>query len=428
MGLAGGFPQYPTPCGESGWEGVVERTERKFEYYPWLVALAVLLSRILTSRGVYFADGPAHVLAAQTHRFVMPAPPGYWLFNRAAGLFANPERAISFMNWGFSAAGVLAFYYAARLLVRESVAKLGCAVYAVIFYAWFSGNVHSTHASQLFFPVFLFLFLALHLKEPRMGYLLAASLAFAVGAGFRPSDGAFMGPMFVYYLARYAPRKQAALAFLLSALLCLGWLLPTVLGYRSSYGMGYVAAYIANIVTIVSPLRNHDTYRSMANIARFLVPLGTALWLLAYPAVRSLQRLRDPRVQLLWLWITPGACFLALIYMSVAPYLNFLTAGLLLLAMTELDLRGGALGRLLLACCIAWNAAFYLQFRPLPGKSLTTDVINIYSGSYTRYAVRNRWQTTLSEARKVSFVSFPPAVRGLPFRLVSRETRGGDHT
>ena len=405
----------------------MERTERKFEYYPWLVALVVLVSRIVTSRGVYFGDGPAHVLAAQTHRFLTPAPPGYWLFNRAAGLFANPERAISFMNWGFSASGVLAFYYAARLLVRESIAKLGCAAYAVIFYAWFSGNVHSTYASQLFFPVLLFLFLALHLKEPRIGYLLGASLAFAVGAGFRPSDGAFMAPMFVYYLARYAPRKQAAAGFWLSALLCLGWLLPTVFGYRSSYGMEHVAAYTANIVTIVSPLRNRDTYRSIANIARFLVPLGTAFWLLAHPLLKSLGRLRDPRVQLLWLWITPGAFFLTLVYMCVAPYLNFLTAGVLLLAMIELDLRGGALGRVLLACCIGWNAAFYLQFRPLAGKSVTTDVINIYSGSYTRYAVRNRWQTTLSEARKVSFLSFPPAGQGLPFRLVSRETDVGNH-
>jgi hypothetical protein len=406
---------------------VVEKTERKFEYYPWLIALVVLVSRILASGGVYFADGPAHVLAAQTHRFVMPAPPGYWLFNRAAGFFANPERAISFMNWAFSAAGVLAFYYAARLLVRESIAKLGCAVYAVVFYAWFSGNVHSTYASQLLFPVLLFLFLLLHLKEPRMGYLLAASLAFAAGAGFRPSDGAFMAPMFVYYLARYAPRKQAAGGFWLSALLCLGWLLPTLLCYRSSYGLRYFVSYLGNITTVVSPLRHGLTDRSMANVARFLVPFATAFWLLAYHFARSLRGLRDPRIQLLWLWVTPGACFLLLIYMSDAPYLNFLTAAVLLLAMAEVELRRGALGRLLLACCIAWNAAFYLQFRPLPGKSITTDVINIYSGSYTRYAVRNRWQTTLSEARKVSFLSFPPAAQGPPSRLVGRETDVGDH-
>jgi 4-amino-4-deoxy-L-arabinose transferase-like glycosyltransferase len=343
----------------------------------------------------------------------MHAPPGYWLFNQAAGLFANPERGISFMNWGFSAAGVLVFYYAARLLVRESIAKLGCAVYAVIFYSWFSGNVHSTYASQLFFPVLLFLLLILHLKDPRMAYLLGAASAFGIGAGLRPSDGAFLGVMFVYYLVRYAPRRQALVAFSVAVLLCLGWLLPTVFSYQSSYGMRYFIWYIANVTTIVSPLKSGITYRSMANIARFLVPLGTAFWLLAYPVPKSLGRLRDPRVQLLWLWIAPGACFLTLIYMSDAPYLNFLTAAVLLLAMTEMDVSGTRWSHLLLACCLVWNLAFYLGFRPLPGTSLAVNVFNCYSGRYTRYGVKNKWASTLSEVYKVSSLS-PPSAAGHP--------------
>jgi hypothetical protein len=331
------------------------------------------------------------------------------------------------MNWVFSAAGIVVFYYAARLLVSKATARLGCAVYAAIFYCWFSANVHSTYASQLAFPVLLFLLLALHLREPRTVYLIGASLAFAIGAGFRPSDGAFMAPMLVYYLARYAPRKQAVIGFSLSALLCLGWLVPTLLCYRSSYGLTYFVGYLGHITTVVSPLKHGPTHRSTANVMRFLVPFATAFWLLAYHFVMSLRRLRDPRIQLLWLWITPGACFLLLIYMSDAPYLNFLTAAALLLAMTEVQLRGGALGRLLLACCIAWNVAFYLQFRPLPGNSLTVDVINIYSGKYTWYGVKNRWQTKLSEVRKVSFLSCPAAPRGSGFRPAGRVTHSDDH-
>jgi hypothetical protein len=318
------------------------------------------------------------------------------------------------MNWGFSAAGVLVFYYAARLLVRAGIAKLGCAVYAAIFYAWFSGNVHSTYASQLFFPVLLFLLLILHLKEPRMAYLLGASLAFAIGAGFRPSDGAFLGVMFVYYLVRYAPRRQAAIAFSVAVLLCLGWLVPTLLGYRSSYGMGYFIAYLANITTVVSPMKNGVTYRSMANVARFQVPLATAFWLLAYPVMKSLGRLRDPRVQLLWLWITPGACFLMLIYMSDAPYLNFLTAAVLLLAMIELDMSGIRRAHLLLACCLVWNVAFFLAFRPLPGGSLPVSVLNSLAGRYSRYGVKNKWGRKLSETYKGPSLLSPPSAAGHP--------------
>lgn len=377
----------------------VENTGRKFDYYPWLVALVVLVSRILTTGPVYFDDGPSHVRAVLAHRFVIE-PPGYWLFNHVAGLFANPEKGISLMNWVFSAAGVVVFYYAARLLVTEGVARLGCAVYAATFYAWFSGNVHSTYASQLFFPVLLFLFLFLHRKDPRLPYLVGASCAFAIGAGFRPSDGAFLGLMFVYYLWRYAPRRQAAWALAVAVVLCLGWLLPTILAYRSSTGMGYFTGYIAGITTVDSALKHGATYRSMANVTRFFVPLGVAFWLLALPMLKSLARLRDPHVQLLWLAIAPGAGFFMLVYMAPAPYLNFLTAALLLLAMLEMDVRGARWRYLALAGCLVWNVVFYLAFRPLPGNSLPVKVLDAYSGVYTHYGVSNQWQPNLSDLYK----------------------------
>lgn len=381
----------------------MERPERKFEYYPWLLGLLVLISRVLTAGPLYWADGPAHMLAIQTRRFVIH-PPGYWLFNQAGGLFSNPEKGISFMNWAFSAAGVVVFYYVARLLVSKRTAELGCILYAVVFYVWFSGDVHSTYASQLLFPILVFLFLILHLREPRTVYLLGAAAAFAIGAGFRPSDGAFLGPMFVYYLARYASGRQAAIAFLVAILLCLGWVVPTVLAYHTAGGAGYFTGYVANITTTVSPLRDRNTYRSMANIARFLAPLGTALWLLAYPVLKSLGRLRERPVRLLWLWIAPGACFLTLIYMADAPYLNFLTAAALLLAMIAIDMGGVRWGHLLLGCCLVWNAAFYLAFRPLPGNSLPVNVLNIYSGKYTWYGVKNQWQPNLSDVCNPAFL------------------------
>jgi 4-amino-4-deoxy-L-arabinose transferase-like glycosyltransferase len=301
------------------------------------------------------------------------------------------------MNWVFSAAAVVVFYYAARLLVNRNLARLGCAVYAAIFYAWFSGDVHSTYASQLFFPVLLFLFLMLHLRQARPTYLLGAAAAFAIGAGFRPSDGAFLGPMFVYYLVRCAPRKQALIAFALAVVLCLGWLVPSILAYRASGDLGYLAAYVANITSVASIFKNGPAQQWLANVARFVVPLATAFWLLAYPLFKSLRRIGDQPVRLLWLWIVPGACFLTLVYMSDAPYLNFLTAAALLLVLIEVDASGMAWGRLLLGCCLAWNMAFYIAFRPLPGKSLAVSVFNVYSGKYTYYGVRNQWQPNLSD-------------------------------
>jgi Dolichyl-phosphate-mannose-protein mannosyltransferase len=366
----------------------------KAGHWPWLLAAAVLVSRIFTTGSVYFADGPAHIKAIQTGTFVIQ-PPGYWLFNRTASLFPNPALGISLMNWVFSVAAVVVFFHAARLLVDEQMAKLGSAVYATVFYAWFSGDVHSTYASQLLAPLLIFYLLMIHLREGRPGYLIGASLAFGLGAGFRPSDGAFVALMFVYYLIRWAPRKQAAVSFALAALVCLGWLAPTIASYRSLGGLGQAGHYVASVTTQASILANGLTHASIANMARFTVPLVFALGPLLPFALWSYRDLRRTEVLLMWLWIIPGALFLTLCYMSDAPYLDFLTAALLLLAMTQLRNSTRRRQTILLGSCAAWNMAFFLFFQPVLIRSLPFAVIDTYAGRYTRYGIVNHWQPRL---------------------------------
>lgn len=365
-------------------------------YWPWLLAAAVLISRILATSTVYFADGPAEIRAIKTARFAIQ-PPGYWLFLRTASLFPNPVLGISIMNWAFSAAGVIAFYCVGRLLVGDRLAKLGSAAYAVVFYAWFSGTVQSTYASQLLFPVVVFLLLLLHMREQRLGYLLAASIAFGLGAGFRPSDGAFIGAMFVYYLVRHAPKKQAVVSFGVATLVCLGWLAPTVVCYRSLGRVAWAETYLGQITTDVSVLANGINFRSMANVARFAVPLTMAFGPLLALTLKSFRRLRNPVVALLWLWIIPGAAFLVLCYMSDAPYLDFLTAPVLLLIMMELERSKRRAANILLGSCIAWNVAFFVFFLPVRTNSFPCAVVDTYAGKYTRYGVVHQWEPNLSE-------------------------------
>jgi len=384
------------------------------DLFPWLIALIVIVSRVLTTGPVYFVDGPEHVDAALTRNFLMPAPPGYWLFNRVAGFFSNPEFGISLMNWTFSAAGVVIFYYAARLLVRKGMARLGCGLYGTVFYCWFSGDIHSTYASQLAFPILVFFLLLLHERQPRMGYLIGAALAFAVGAGLRPSDGAFLGPMLIYYLYLHASRRQAIVACCVAALACLSWLLPTLLLYRSAHGLHFVSGYLATTTTNVSPLTLGMTRRSLANIARVAVPLAMAFWPIGCHVLMSVRRLGDARIRLLWLWVTPGVCFFLMIHMGDAPYLNFVTAALLLLAMKEMEIAATSprWAYSLLAGCLTWNLLFFLGFKPLSGGALAVDAVNVYAGKYTRYGIDYQWQPRLSDLHEVSLVL--PANRQCP--------------
>src|SRR5208282_4782513 len=80
------------------------------DWYPWLLAAAVLLARVLTRSQLYFADGPGQVKAIRNRTFVVQ-PPGYWLFDRLAGFFSDPVLAISVFNVLCSAFGVVFFYY-----------------------------------------------------------------------------------------------------------------------------------------------------------------------------------------------------------------------------------------------------------------------------------------------------------------------------
>ena len=93
----------------------------------------------------------------------------------------------------------------------------------------------------------------------------------------------------------------------------------------------------------------------------------------------------------------PGAAFFVLFYMSHAPYLTFLTAGVLLLALRQLESSPPALGARSLAACLFSNVIFFLFFIPISSKSLAINVLNVYAGKYTRYAVAHRWQPDLSD-------------------------------
>jgi hypothetical protein len=387
----------------------------RIDYWPWLLGAGVLISRILTRGTVYFADGPAYIRAITSRTFVIQ-PPGYWLFNRTASLFPNPAFGISLMNWVFSLTGVVIFYYAARLVVGDRMAKMGSALYAAIFYAWFSGDVHSTYASQLLAPVLVFELLILHARERKLRFLIGASIVFAIGAGLRPSDGAFIGFMLVYYLLRYAPRKQAFISFALAVAGCLGWLVPTLICYRSLGGLGQAGRYVGSITTQVSVLTTGLNRNSIANMARFAVPLIFALGPLLPFALISYREIRRPEVRLIWIWAAPGALFLLLCYMSDAPYLNFLTAAVVLLALIGLQESSRRRQLILLMSCLIWNLAFFLFFRPVRTKSLPFAVVDAYAGRYTRYAIANHWEPKLSELLRQAHGApgATPTRRGIP--------------
>jgi len=364
-------------------------------FCAWLF-VGIFAARAFTSSSAYFGDGPAHLTAIQTRRYVIQAP-GYWLFARTASLFPDPEIAISVMNWLFSAGGVIFFYLVARKFASEGVARLSALLYASVFFAWFSGNVHSTHASQLFFPIASFFFILKYQEESRQQWLIWAGVAFVLGAGFRPSDGVFFAPVFLYALIK-ARRKDALVAAITVLLVGLAWLIPQQIALREMADT--VQKNLGNQLMSVASgaLFSGLSLYAFSNALRYFLPLTLAF----FPLIPLIFRSKSFP---LWLWILPGSAFFLLVFISEATYTNWMLAPLILLAIISPQVSDRR-KMWLLAICICLNLLLYFAWRPIELSDARLQkaeyLVERNVGNYTFYAVRNHRDLTLSELLHIS--------------------------
>ncbi len=351
----------------------------------------VLLARALTSGPAYFADAGRHLTAIANHSYVIQ-PPGYWLFNRVGGLFPDPELGILVLNWCFSALGCVVFYACARRLVRQPLAELGALLYATVFFSWFSGNVHSTYASQLLFAPLTFYCILRFRESQQARWLFAIGASFAIGAGLRPSDGIFLAPL-VFAFAMQLPRKQGTVLAVVITMLCVAWLVPNEVALHR-HAARNTGEQLSGVAVGAIALGRLNLY-TLSNALRFLLPLALALG----PVGLFLIPVRNWLAERLWLWVLPGSLFFLLIYISDAPYLDCLLGGFILIGLLGLNsCRNQRLAVAALTLSIAINTCFYLGYRPIRSRSGAAAVINKDLGMYSYYAVRNRIMFRLQES------------------------------
>lgn len=360
--------------------------------FPVLLGTFVLISRVLCRGPLYFADGPEQVQSILEKNYIVQ-PPGYWLFDRIAGLFGNPVLAMQCMNILFSVAGVVAFYYVASFFTGRVNAFLAALAYATIFYMWFSGEIHSTYATQIFFPVGTYYLLLRYERDQKPWVVWSAAVVFSIGAGMRPTDGMFLIPLVLYFAIFRMPRRDRIVFLSLITLLCLGWLVPTLLAFeRDPDRLNGFVRYISYITTTQSVLTGVRLY-TLANPVRYLLPLLFAFWPLLVPAVRNAIRFhREPQVKPLILWIVPGSLFFVFCIIDDAQYLNFLSAAILLLAISV-----GEFGARRLVLTAVWNSFVFLALSPEPSRHLAVNIVNSFVLRTTHGAIEQRYSKKLSE-------------------------------
>lgn len=249
------------------------------------------------------------------------------------------------------------------------------------------------------FPVAVFWMVLLHKQQGNFIYIAIGCILFALGTGFRPSDGFLMLPFLMFYCLLNLQFREILYAIIIVSVVCLAWLIPTELEYRkigqSLFGM---LSYTSELTDTVSPLKAGLSYQAMANIARVVLPFVAAFWLI-FPLIFRLSPTNFDQIdKLLVLWIVPGLLFFLLYYMGPTLYLNFLTAPIILLALNNaVRFKSGKIAQMLFTGCFVWNFGFFMLYMPIPGASVFTQVINIYVGSYTDYGIANQQRTNLSK-------------------------------
>lgn len=377
--------------GESQVSGRAIR-DRANVYLPLLLSVFTLVTRVLCRGPLYFGDGPSQVESIRAGMYIIQ-PPGYWLFNRIAGLFSDPVTAMLAMNILFSVAGVVVFYYAALFFTDRWNAFLAALAYSTIFYVWFSGEVHTTYASQLLFPVATFYLLMHYDKNRRTWALWLAALSIAAGAGMRPTDGVFLIPLVLYYAWVRMRRREAAVLVVLIVVISMGWLVPTWIAFEK-YGDGVpgFAGYVSYITKKQSVFTGIRMY-TLANPVRYVLPIVVGLWPVLGIAVRNaIKNRHDWRVRAMLLWIIPGSLFFVFVLISDAMYLDFLTPAILLLAISACAQKP----RLMILTAV-WNSFVFLALAPVPSRSLPVNVVNSYVLRTTRRAIEMRYTAKISE-------------------------------
>ena len=93
------------------------------------------------------------------------------------------------------------------------------------------------------------------------------------------------------------------------------------------------------------------------------------------------------------IWIAPGSLFFIFSLISDAPYLDYLTAAILLLVVSVPSKWTGKL----LAVTALSNAFVFLAWSPVPSQRLPVNIVNSFVLRCTRGGIEQRYNKILSQ-------------------------------
>jgi hypothetical protein len=258
-------------------------------------------------------------------------PPGYFLFNAAGSAISHLLRvstgsALQIMNIAFSVSGAAIFYLlVSHLTTTPSPFWLSLA-YVCSPIVWFSGDVHSTYAALTLFSPLLIL-----VVEAERSFVWGC-IIWALMAGFRPADGAFVLPWMVFQSLRF-DWKDRLIGISAAIPIVAAWWIPTAQRYRGNLLSPLI--YSGDQVNGVAQgvLTGHLGVHALVNAFHAIAGL-IMTWGVLTPAVclGVTAWTRNGIARSMAILMAPGLVFFLLYYVADAPYVVYLAAPGMILA------------------------------------------------------------------------------------------------
>jgi 4-amino-4-deoxy-L-arabinose transferase-like glycosyltransferase len=293
---------------------------------------AIVLSRFLfRSHYLYDIDSVNFALALDHFdpTIYQPHPPGYFLYvclgRLANSIFNDANTALVAISIAASAATGFAVYILTEKWFGRRAALFAGLIFLFSPLSWFHGTVALTYVVEAFFSA-LVGYLCWRIYSRHSRWVVAASIALGLGAGFRPTSLLMLGPVWLLSLSRL-PRKQALVGCAALVVTLLAWFLPML---SQSGGASAYFSSLGALWLMASAKQGPLNSPIILSIARLCVILGILALGTGTAALALLKRAdgrRDPGHEarkFTWVWIGPGILFFTFIF------LRFVNSGYLL--------------------------------------------------------------------------------------------------
>lgn len=307
------------------------RTRNLSGLLPALLLCAVGVTRfIFRSHYLYDIDSVGFALALKHFDPVVfqPHPPGYFLYVYLGRLFntiiSDANTALVAISIAASCGAAAMIYLLTRAWYGQRPAVISLLLFLVSPLCWFHGTVALTYIVEAFFSALVGYFCWL-VYTGRTAFVIPASAALAVAAGFRPSGVLFLGPLWLASILRMDARRRA-LAIAAAGAGAAAWFVPMVLV------SGGLTAYFGSLADLWMRVPGQRT--TLDNPALAVARLVTIGWifvmcfgaagLAAFRRPSAARKACGDRKRFILIWLTPGLLFFTFVF------LNYVNSGYLL--------------------------------------------------------------------------------------------------